>query len=94
MTTSCFSCLVFLFRSCLVLVFIYGRTADWSRLLLYELLSGFGFWSGHTFSSMIGWDFWKLGPLHLGFRNRVEHCYFWVLVIGCQLEEKSLNEKK
>lgn len=37
------------------------------RLLLYEFLSGFGFWSGHTFSSMIGWDFWKLGPLHLGF---------------------------
>ncbi len=37
------------------------------RLLLYELFSAFGFWSGHAISKWIGWDFWKLGPLHLGF---------------------------
>jgi hypothetical protein len=37
------------------------------RLLLYLSLSGAGFWAGHGFSTWIGWDFWKLGPLRLGF---------------------------
>jgi len=38
-----------------------------SRLLLYLFLSNSGFWSGHTISNVIGWEFWKLGPIHLGF---------------------------
>ena len=37
------------------------------RLLLYLTLSIVGFWIGHAVSLAIGWDFWKLGPLHLGF---------------------------
>jgi hypothetical protein len=64
-----------------------------SQLVLYELLSGFGFWSGHTFSSMIGWDFWKLGPLHLGFAIGGTILFLGVgywLSIG----RKSLNVKK
>lgn len=43
------------------------RDGGLDRLLLYEFLSGFGFWGGHAISKVIGWDFWKLGPLHLGF---------------------------
>ena len=44
------------------------KGGGFARLLLYEILSGFGFWSGHNFSSYVmGWDFWKLGELHLGF---------------------------
>ena len=37
------------------------------RLILYLVLSNVGFWAGHTVSVAIDWDFWKLGPLHLGF---------------------------
>jgi hypothetical protein len=38
-----------------------------TRLALYLVLSEVGFWCGHAVSLAIGWDFWKLGPLHLGF---------------------------
>lgn len=37
------------------------------RLILYLMLSIAGFWTGHTISLHIGWDFFILGPLHLGF---------------------------
>lgn len=37
------------------------------RLLFYLFLSGTGFWAGHGLSTVVGWDFWKLGPLRLGF---------------------------
>jgi hypothetical protein len=38
------------------------------RLIIYEALSGFGFWSGHSLSNYVfRWDFWNLGGLHLGF---------------------------
>jgi hypothetical protein len=37
------------------------------RLLMYLLFSLIGFWSGHAISVAIGWDFWVLGPLHMGF---------------------------
>ncbi len=37
------------------------------RLLLYLALSGSGFWLGHALSLAVGWDFWKLGPLRIGF---------------------------
>lgn len=37
------------------------------RLILYIILSSVGFWTGHAIAVAINWDFWKLGPLHLGF---------------------------
>jgi hypothetical protein len=37
------------------------------RLLLFLILSGSGFWLGHALSLAVGWDFWKLGPLRIGF---------------------------
>lgn len=48
-------------------VFHLWKNGGIGRLLLYELLSAIGFWGGHITSKSIGWDFWKLGPLHLGF---------------------------
>ena len=59
------------------------------RLLLYEVLSGMGFWGGHTISSMIGWDFWKLGPLHLGFAIlwNIDIPWSWILAIDCSKDK-------
>lgn len=37
------------------------------RLILYLSLSEIGFWAGHGFSLWVGWDFWKIGALHMGF---------------------------
>jgi hypothetical protein len=36
------------------------------RLLLYLLLSWFGFWGGHNLGIRWEWNFLSLGPLHLG----------------------------
>jgi len=36
------------------------------RLILYILLSWFGFWIGHFLGESLGWDFAKVGGLNLG----------------------------
>ena len=49
-------------------IFHLWKDGGLGRLLYYEALSGFGFWSGHNFSNyVVHWDFWKLGNLNLGF---------------------------
>ena len=36
------------------------------RLLLYLILAWLGFWGGHALGARWEWDFFNLGPLHLG----------------------------
>lgn len=42
------------------------RGGGFGRLVLYLFLGWAGFWAGHFLSSYLGWEFGRLGPLHLG----------------------------
>jgi hypothetical protein len=42
------------------------RGGGLGRLILYILLSWFGFWAGHLLGDQVGWTFWSIGPLRLG----------------------------
>jgi hypothetical protein len=43
-----------------------ARGGGAGRLLLYILLSWFGFWGGHIVAQLFGWKFLSLGPIRLG----------------------------
>ncbi|MCU0484498.1 MAG: hypothetical protein MUC85_00175 [Anaerolineales bacterium] len=41
------------------------RGGSGGRLVLYMILAWAGFWGGHVAADLLGWNFGKLGPLHL-----------------------------
>jgi hypothetical protein len=51
---------------------IYGtlfhlwRGGGLGRLLLYLILGWAGFWVGHSLAAYLGWEFDRIGPLHVG----------------------------
>jgi hypothetical protein len=55
-------------------IFHLWRGGKAARLLLYLVLAWAGFWGGHFLGVLLGWDFDKLGQLHLAFG-----------IIGCAL---------
>jgi hypothetical protein len=46
--------------------FHFWRGGSLGKLLLYILLSWFGFWTGHGISSATKMSFGDVGPLHFG----------------------------
>ena len=48
-------------------VFHLWKNGGIGRLLLYVLLSWFGFGVGQFMADRLGWNFVDVGPLHLGF---------------------------
>ena len=47
-------------------LFHFWRGGSFGRLVYYIALSWVGFWAGHFFTSLTGWGFFNVGPLHLG----------------------------
>lgn len=46
-------------------LFHLWRGGSGGRLLLYLILGWLGFWAGHIAAQLLGWNFGKVGPLHL-----------------------------
>jgi hypothetical protein len=47
-------------------LFHLWRGGGLGRMLLYILLSWFGFWGGHFLAAYLGWNFAAIGALNLG----------------------------
>lgn len=47
-------------------VFHLWRGGGIGRLITYLALCQLGFWLGHWAGKQLGWNFWSVGPLHLG----------------------------
>lgn len=47
-------------------LFHLWRGGSLKRLLLYIVLSWFGFWSGHLLAAQLNWNFGAVGALNLG----------------------------
>ncbi len=56
----------FIVSTLLGALFHIWRGGGAGSLLLYLLLGWIGFWAGHFIASQMGWDFDRLGQLHLG----------------------------
>ncbi len=47
-------------------IFHLWRGGSGGKLLLYILLGWVGFWGGHLAGTLLGWDFFRIGPLYTG----------------------------
>ncbi len=59
-------------------IFHLWRGGSLGRLFLYECLSWIGFWIGQIIAEKLSWQFFSLGPLHLGLATLLSWIFLFI----------------
>jgi len=46
--------------------FHFWKGGSLGKLLIYVIISGLGYWTGHIVGAKLGWSFWMIGPINNG----------------------------
>jgi len=73
-------------------LFHLWRGGSLARLLVFIVMSWIGFWSGQLLAERMGWLFWSIGSIHIGFAS-VGSVIFLAIATWLGLESKASDEK-